>query len=214
MITSLMPLLLSIESARQTIPVVVWALFIGISAATFSLWFRQAVLGRAVRALKEKNALHPQDARTAEELGIAKNPVILRSIHKGSLARYIHTVKLTEEDPAEREAGPGTTEESGETVGTAGESGETGSLGEKNVVIPPRDKTAATADASVTEKTNGRRFGYYLDEEKSIQADLRYSSKGTSLYYVIIGWILYLIVTFLLARYLPELAVKYLGKYL
>ncbi len=46
---------------------------------------------------------------------------------------------------------------------------------------------------------------YYMEEEDRIRAELRYSNKGTDLYVVIVALILFLLVAFLAARYLPIL---------
>lgn len=46
---------------------------------------------------------------------------------------------------------------------------------------------------------------YYMEEEDRIRAELRYSNKGTDLYVVIVALILFLLVAFLAARYLPTL---------
>ncbi len=161
--------MLSIASARQTIVLLVWALFAGIAIATVSLWFRQRVLGKAIRTLLAQNAVGADRAMTAGALGIHSR-LLLSAMRKGSLTRYIRVLP-----PAPQEGG---SRPDGEVAANAGE----------------------------------ERF--YLDEEKKIQAELRYSGKGADLYIVIIGLILFLILALLAARYLPELAVKYLGDYL
>ncbi len=46
---------------------------------------------------------------------------------------------------------------------------------------------------------------YYIAENDRIQAELRYSNKGTDLFVVIISLIILLMVAFVLAEYLPEL---------
>ncbi len=45
---------------------------------------------------------------------------------------------------------------------------------------------------------------YYLIEEERHRAELRYSNKGTDLYVVIIALVIFLIVAFVAARYLPD----------
>lgn len=160
--------MLSIASARQTIVLLVWALFAGIAIATVSLWFRQRVLGKAIRTLLAQNAVGADRAMTAGALGIHSR-LLLSAMRKGSLARYIR-------------------------------------------VLPPAPQEGAEKSDEVAANAGEERF--YLDEEKKIQAELRYSGKGADLYIVIIGLILFLILALLAARYLPELAVKYLGDYL
>ena len=46
---------------------------------------------------------------------------------------------------------------------------------------------------------------YYVTEEDRIRVELRYSSKGTDLYIVIVALVLFFLVALLATRYLPEL---------
>ena len=46
---------------------------------------------------------------------------------------------------------------------------------------------------------------YYVTEEDRIRVELRYSSKGTDLYIVIVALVIFFLVALLASRYLPEL---------
>lgn len=46
---------------------------------------------------------------------------------------------------------------------------------------------------------------YYMEEELRIRAELRYSNKGTDLYAVIVGLVIFLVLAFLAAEYLTEI---------
>lgn len=46
---------------------------------------------------------------------------------------------------------------------------------------------------------------YYISEEHRIRVELRYSAKGTDLYVVIVSLVIFLLLAFVAARYLPEL---------
>lgn len=52
--------------------------------------------------------------------------------------------------------------------------------------------------------TEGDPKRYYLIEDERHRAELRYSNKGTDLYVVIIALVIFLIVAFVAARYLPD----------
>lgn len=127
----------------MTVPMLIWALYIGIAIGVFMTYYNKAVLGKAIRALLEKKAYGADNALTAEELGFAKNRMILNSIRRGVLARFVHT---TDDEPNR----------------------------------------------------------YYLIEDERHRAELRYSNKGTDLFVVIVSLVIFLLVAFVLARYLPE----------
>lgn len=46
---------------------------------------------------------------------------------------------------------------------------------------------------------------YYVTEEDRVRVDLRYSSKGTDLYIVVISLVIFFLIALLASRYLPEL---------
>lgn len=46
---------------------------------------------------------------------------------------------------------------------------------------------------------------YYVKEEHRVRVELRYSTKGTDLYVVIISLVIFTLIAFLAARYLPDL---------
>ena len=126
-----------------TVPMIVWSVYIGIAIGVFMGYYNKAVLGRAIRTLLEKEAFGEEKALTAEELGFAKNRMILHSIRRGVLARFVHTVE-------------------------------------------------------------GKEKRYYLIEDERHRAELRYSNKGTDLYVVIISLVIFLLVAFVLERYLTD----------
>ena len=137
-----------LEADMVSIPVLVWALYIGIVIGVLMMYYNKTILGKAVRSVLAQNAIGREAALSAETLGFAKNPFILHSIGKGALARYIR------------------------------------------IITPIKEGEVPL---------------YYMEEEDRIRAELRYSNKGTDLYVVIVALILFLLVAFLAARYLPIL---------
>lgn len=127
----------------MTVPRIVWTVYFGIAIGAFMIYYNKSILGSAIRALLEKEAFGEEKALTAKELGFAGNRLILNSIRRGSLARFVHTVGEDEKR-------------------------------------------------------------YYLIEDERHRAELRYSNKGTDLYVVIIALVIFLLVAFVLARYLNE----------
>ena len=126
-----------------TVPMFVFAIYVGIAVGVLLSYYNKAHLGKAVRALIAQEAFGKDKAMNARTLGFDKKRLILRSIQKGALARFVHV-----------------------------------------------------------EERDGEKL-YYMEDDDRIRAELRYSDKGTDLYVVIIGLIIFLIVAFVLARYLP-----------
>ena len=126
-----------------TVPMLVWTVYIGIVIGVFMSYYNKVVLGRAIRALLEKKVFGEENALSAEELGFAGNRIVLNSIRRGVLARFVHTVD-----------------------------------------------------------SETKRF--YLIEEERHRAELRYSNKGTDLFVAIVALVVFLLVAFVAARYLPD----------
>ena len=135
--------LISLDIEVVTVPMFVFAIYIGIAVGVLLSYYNKSHLGKAVRALVAKEAFGKDKAMSAEMLGFDKKRLILRSIRKGALARFVHV-----------------------------------------------------------EERDGEEL-YYMDADDRIRAEMRYSDKGTDLYVVIIGLIIFLLVAFVLARYLP-----------
>ncbi len=138
----------ALSASMVSIPLLVWALYAGFVIGVLVMYYNKTILGKAIRALLEKGAIGEENARTSEELGIARSALILHSIHKGTLGRYIR-------------------------------------------ILPPSDENSAER--------------YFLNEEDRIRAELRYSNKGSDLYVVIMALVIFLLIAFLAARYLPML---------
>lgn len=77
---------------------------------------------------------------------------------------------------------------------------------EKNPFVMHSIEKGALGRYIHRKKADGREeLLYYITEEDRVRAELRYSNKGTDLYVVIIALVLFTIVAFVAARYLPEL---------
>lgn len=100
---------LGLAITMLNVPTLVWAIYAGLVLGTLVMYYNKAVLGKGVRAILEQGAIEKDKARTAEELGFAKNPFILHSIEKGALSRYIHRTR--QEDASDDTLGYYITEE-------------------------------------------------------------------------------------------------------
>lgn len=136
---------LALDAQMISIPMLVWALYIGIAIGILAMYYNKSYLGSAIRAILDKGAIDEENAMTAEALGFANKKLILRAIEKGILSKY----------------------------------------------IMPTEKDGV--------------MHYYVKEEHRVRVELRYSVKGTDLYVVIVSLVLFLLIAFLGARYLPDL---------
>ena len=83
-----------------TLNIIVWSLFIGFIIAIGVTLYSKIVLGRVVRSLIEKQALTPESALSADEIG-ANNPLIKFALRRGSaLRRVILTTADTDVEEA------------------------------------------------------------------------------------------------------------------
>ncbi len=71
-----------------TLNIIVWSLFIGFIIAIGATLYNKLVLGRVVRTLIEKQALTPESALKADEIG-AKNPFARFALRRGSSLRRV-----------------------------------------------------------------------------------------------------------------------------
>lgn len=89
-----------------SIPMLIWAIYIGIVIGVLAMYYNKIYLGSAIRAILDRKAIEEENAKTAEELGFAGKRLILSAIEKGILAKYIKTIEkdgvkryyVTEED--------------------------------------------------------------------------------------------------------------------
>ncbi len=87
-----------------TLNIIVWSLFIGFIIAIGATLYNKLVLGRVVRILIEKQALTPESARAANEIG-GNNPFVRLALRRGSsLRRVVHTTLDTDKEQASPDA--------------------------------------------------------------------------------------------------------------
>ena len=77
-----------------TVPMLVWAMYAGIVIGIVSMYYNKIYLGSAIRSILTNGAIESENAMSAEALGFAKKPLILRAIEKGILGKYIRSVTV------------------------------------------------------------------------------------------------------------------------
>ena len=87
-----------------TLNIIVWSLFIGFIIAIGVTLYNKLVLGRVVRMLIEKQAITPETALSADEIG-ANNPFIRFALRRtSSFRRVVRTTLDTEQEQAKPDA--------------------------------------------------------------------------------------------------------------
>ena len=67
-------------------------LYIGIVVASAFICYRKIHLGIAVRALLKEKAHSEEDAKTIEELGVAKRPTLVRALRRGRFGGIVKQI--------------------------------------------------------------------------------------------------------------------------
>lgn len=85
--------LIDLKINMISIPMLVWAMYVGIAIGILVMYYNKIYLGSAIRSILEKGAIERENAMTAEALGFDKKPLILRAIEKGILSKYIRPIE-------------------------------------------------------------------------------------------------------------------------
>ena len=168
---------ISLSTGMISIPVLVWALYIGLAIGLILGYYMKRILGEAVRRIIDCGAIGFENAKTLEELGINK-PNIIHSIKKGALSKYIRSTRSAS-----------SSSEASETAAASPDISKEGGSPENKA---DKHTTTATCDEK-----------FFISEGDRIQAELRYSKSGNDLFPVIISLIVFLMIAFIAARYLP-----------
>lgn len=81
-------------SHAKTATMFIYGACIGVIAAALYMFYQQSVPGGAIRAILRAEALSPESAKTAEELGLLTKPFCLWELTRGSsVRRFVKTVQ-------------------------------------------------------------------------------------------------------------------------
>lgn len=162
------------DNPVTTLPIIIWGIFAGFVIAGILSYYNKNYLGAVVRSLVKKGANAPESALTFADAGIKAGFLRRRAVfYDGALTKYVKVA-----NPEECE-----TEQAQESAFIRGA---------RRVFSIERKKKYDAAKAK-----------FYILEEKRIQAELRYTEKGTSLRAVIIGIVAAFIVAVVAIRCIP-----------
>ena len=83
------------EYNQSLIPMIVFAIFVGVFLAAVYSVYLNYFLGKLVRKLNSEEIFSPDRAKTLSELGFSKNVLILQALRgRFSLRRVVHSVEL------------------------------------------------------------------------------------------------------------------------
>ena len=139
-----------------SIRLIIIGLFIGLIAACFVSVFTKHVLGKAVRAILEKQAFSPDTAMTLEDIGIEKNDILCYAVSKnGNVRRVVRCVEEEEHYAALAQA-----------------------RAEYESKRASGDKLPAFKETSYSINPYADRF--YIPEELKYSAEIKFDKKGNS----------------------------------
>ena len=162
-----------------SVRLIIIGLFIGLIVACFVSVFTKQVLGKAVRAILEKQAFSPDTAMTLEDIGIEKNDILCYAVSKnGNVRRVVRCVEEEEHYAALAQA-----------------------RAEYEAKRASGDKLPAFKETSYSINPYADRF--YIPEELAARAAVRYDPKGNNWRTFILTVLVSLIGAALLLRILP-----------
>ncbi|MBQ7836835.1 MAG: hypothetical protein IJ389_06225 [Clostridia bacterium] len=166
----------SFDNPLMTMTAVVWGLYFGFVIAGFLSYYNKNYLGAVIRALVKMGANSQDKAVTFGELGLKPGWLRVRAITGDNpLSKY---VKIANGEQAE---------------------------------LPDKKEAAVISGIrkmfgrARKKKYDAYKLKVYIPEEKRIQAEIRYSAKGTSLPVILVGALLAFIVAVIVVNCIPYL---------
>ncbi len=167
---------LVIDNPTTTLPVIIWGLYAGFVISGLLSLYNKIYLGDVVRALVKKGADSADSAVTFKEAGLKAGYFRCRAIFGDNpLSKYVKIANPFEAELPQKEEKPFV-------------------KGLRRLLGRERKK-----------KYSAEKVKLYVLEEKRIQAELRYSSKGTSLPIILIGIVLAFILAVVVINCIPYL---------
>ncbi len=164
------------KNPTTTLPIIIWGLYAGFVIAGLLSYYNKNYLGEVVRTLVKKGANSPEKAITFREASLVAGYFRCRALFGDNpLSRY---VKIANPDEA---------------------------------LLPEKAESAFVAGLrrffgfARKKKYDAHKVKLYVLEEKRIQAEIRYSERGTSLLVIVIGAVLAFILAVVLTTCIPYL---------
>lgn len=167
---------LVIDNPTTTLPVIIWGLYAGFVISGLLSLYNKIYLGDVVRALVKKGADSADSAVTFKEAGLRAGYFRCRAVFGDNpLSKYVKIANPLEAELPQKEEKPFV-------------------KGLRKLLGRERKK-----------KYSAEKVKLYVLEEKRIQAELRYSSKGTSLPVILVGIVLAFILAVVVINCIPYL---------
>ena len=193
--------------ARTMVRNLILAFCIGILLAALYSLYQKQVPGAIVRAILREKALSPGSAKTAEELGISKNPLMRYELqHNTVLKRLVHTVGEEKDQTPPQSSAPAsetsdaTPDAPAQDIAPACEDTPTDAPACDPDPVPAQDP-APTRDDTFAH-TPAR---YYIPEELKYRAETRFDTKGSGPFSILLTICVTIIIGVALIRFLPGL---------
>lgn len=173
---------LGIDTAKMiTIKNLIVALGIGLCLAAFATVYNKRVLGGLVRKLLKSEALSPDRALTLGELGAVKNPLLRYAVRKSVSLRRVVKCREEEDFLAEQSKRREEYEEK--------------RMEDKSLPKFKEEKFELDPDND----------HFYIPEEMKYTADIKFESKGTSLFGAIVFTVIMAIALCVIIYFLPDI---------
>ena len=168
----------SFENSTMPLAVIIWGLYAGMLIGGILSVYNKRYLGGVVRALLRDECLSPQHAKTLKELGLSSKWGLGRALQDGKVLR--RCVAVANADAC-------------------------------RVPAAPRKKWISSLRRFFTGSPVGKlkldmdEARLYVLEEKKYHAQVRYTKKGTSPIFIVVGGIVFLVIAILATMFIPEL---------
>lgn len=168
----------SFENSTMSLAVIIWGLYAGMIIGGILSVYNKRYLGGVVRALLRDECLSPQHAKTLKELGLSSKWGLGRALQDGKVLR--RCVAVANADAC-------------------------------RVPAAPRKKWISSLRRFFTGSPEGKpkldmdEARLYVLEEKKYHAQVRYTKKGTSPIFIVVGGIVFFVIAILATIFIPEL---------
>ncbi|MCI8610544.1 MAG: hypothetical protein HFE66_01325 [Clostridiales bacterium] len=168
----------SLQNSTMSLTVIIWGLYAGMLVGGILSVYNKRYLGGVARALLETESLTPEHAKTLGELGLSSKWGRRRALQDGKVLRKCIAVANADECRIPVKTG-------------------------KKWIRTLR--RFFTGSAEKKPKLDVDRARLYVLEEKKYHAHVRYTKKGTSPVFILVGGILLLVIAILATIFIPEL---------
>ena len=179
------------HSTAKTMSIVIIAICAGVILAALYNFYVRRVPGGVVRLLLSRGATSPENALSAEELGLLDKPFQLWELLRGASLRHIvsavHPDKTEEAEQLELTEQAEQSKQEGE-----GCSDDEDTEQESNTPATAQDEPAIDA------KTR-----FYIPEDKKIRAEMRFEQKGNGVKALVITCVFSVVLCIALFKLLP-----------